>query len=58
MRSHDASDAADSPAVWAHELTHIKQYKGLGILGFANRYAANYREIENPAYAVGDGDDA
>ncbi len=51
-------DAADSPAIWAHELTHVKQYKAFGVVGFASRYAANYREIENPAYAMGDGYEA
>ena len=48
----DASDAYNNPALWAHELTHVKQFKEWGAHSFAISYARNSDEIENPAYAV------
>lgn len=42
------SEAAD-PALWAHELTHVDQYRD-GTHSFAVRYTRNWQTIENPAY--------
>jgi hypothetical protein len=46
---------ANDPALWAHELTHVDQYAAWGVHSFAVQYARNYRGVENPAYAKGDG---
>jgi hypothetical protein len=48
------SEAAD-PSIWAHELTHVDQYRDWGVHSFAVQYARNWRSVENPAYAKGDG---
>ncbi|NTB05816.1 DUF4157 domain-containing protein [Agrobacterium tumefaciens] len=45
------SEAAD-PALWAHELTHVDQYRD-GTHSFAVRYTRNWQTIENPAYEKG-----
>lgn len=50
---HGPSEAAD-PSIWAHELTHVDQYAD-GTHSFAVQYARNYRSIEDPAYAKGNG---
>lgn len=47
------TEAAD-PSIWAHELTHVDQFAD-GAHSFAVRYARNWRSIEEPAYAKGDG---
>src|SRR5262249_26609331 len=48
------SEAAD-PSIWAHELTHVDQYRDWDVTSFAVQYARNWRSIEDPAYAKGDG---
>jgi hypothetical protein len=48
---HRPEDAAN-PGIWAHELKHVEQYWGKGVLQFANEYVTNSRTIEDPAYAV------
>jgi hypothetical protein len=48
------SEAAD-PSIWAHELTHVDQYRQWGVHSFAVQYARNWRGVEDPAYAKGDG---
>jgi hypothetical protein len=48
------SEASD-PSVWAHELTHVDQYRDWGVHSFAVQYARNWRGVENPAYAKGNG---
>lgn len=45
---------ANDPSVWAHELTHVDQYNG-NVHDFAVRYVRNYHDLEDPAYAKGDG---
>ncbi|WP_372781390.1 DUF4157 domain-containing protein [Phenylobacterium sp.] len=45
----------DDPALWAHELTHVQQYRNWGAHDFAVHYARNFNEVEDPAYQVGDG---
>jgi hypothetical protein len=47
---HDARAAAD-PGTWAHELFHVRQFRDMGALNFAMGYVANYRGLEDPAYA-------
>lgn len=37
--------------LWAHELTHVEQYKRLGVDGFAVRYATHAAELEREADA-------
>jgi hypothetical protein len=44
------SEAAD-PSIWAHELTHVDQYREWGVHSFAVQYARNWRGVEDPAYA-------
>lgn len=41
----NATDATD-PALWAHELFHVMQYREWGVEGFAERYLANYGAVE------------
>ena len=47
--------AAANVSAWAHELTHIDQFRDWGVHGFAVQYARNWRAVENPAYAKGYG---
>lgn len=47
--------AANNPSIWAHELTHVQQYDEMGVHAFAVRYVRNYHDIEDHAYAVGNG---
>lgn len=46
---------ANDPALWAHDLTHVDQYRDLGLKTFAIRYVRNINSIEGPAYAKSDG---
>jgi hypothetical protein len=48
------SEAAD-PSIWAHELTHVDQYRDWGVHSFAVQYTRNWRSVEDPAYAKGSG---
>jgi Domain of unknown function (DUF4157) len=48
------SEAAD-PAMWAHELTHVDQYRDWNVHSFAVQYTRNWRGVEDPAYAKGNG---
>ena len=48
------SEAADL-STWAHELTHVDQYRDWGVHSFAVQYARNWRSVEDPAYAKGNG---
>jgi hypothetical protein len=36
-------------AFWAHELAHVEQYRRLGVEGFARRYMADWRSLEQEA---------
>ncbi|WP_225040061.1 DUF4157 domain-containing protein (plasmid) [Rhizobium sp. T1470] len=47
--------AAANVSAWAHELTHVDQFRDWGVHNFAVRYARNWRGVESPAYAKGDG---
>lgn len=46
---------AEDPAIWAHELTHVDQYRDWGVNSFAVQYVRNWRGVEDPAYAKGNG---
>lgn len=46
----DAAAAAD-PFIWAHELHHVRQFREWGVHEFAMRYARDFHEVEDPAYA-------
>jgi Domain of unknown function (DUF4157) len=48
------SEASD-PSIWAHELTHVDQYRDWGVHSFAIQYARDYNSVEAPAYAKGNG---
>lgn len=41
---------ANNPALWAHELTHVEQYRDWGVRDFAIRYVRDHGVVENPAY--------
>jgi hypothetical protein len=43
-------DALTNAGLWAHELTHVRQYDAWGVEEFARRYTQNYKEIEDEAY--------
>lgn len=39
------------PVLWAHELTHVLQYRRLGVEGFANLYTVAWNSLESEAYS-------
>jgi hypothetical protein len=43
-------EAAGDYGTWAHELVHVQQYRAKNVTNFAVEYAANYADLENPAY--------
>jgi hypothetical protein len=45
----DANSASD-PALWAHELKHVEQYRDWGTHSFAVQYIRSWNGVENPAY--------
>jgi hypothetical protein len=48
-------DALNNPGLWAHELTHVKQYRGMGVPHFAFSYMERPSNVEDNAYTVGNG---
>jgi hypothetical protein len=42
---------AQDPSLWAHELTHVDQYREWGLRSFAVQYTRNANSVEDPAYA-------
>jgi len=40
---------AQDPGFWAHELTHVEQYRRYGVDGFAQRYVADWEKLEAEA---------
>ncbi|MDX0414789.1 DUF4157 domain-containing protein [Sinorhizobium medicae] len=46
----EQNDALYNPVLWAHELTHVKQYQDWGIGDFAIRYLRSHHEVEREAY--------
>lgn len=43
-------EVADDPGIWAHELTHVRQYRRLGMPGFARHYVADRNTLEMEAW--------
>ena len=50
----DEAAAQQDLKLWAHELTHVMQYRRLGVDGFAARYVADSGAVEREAYANAD----
>jgi hypothetical protein len=48
------ADAQSDLKLWAHELTHVMQYRRWGVDGFAARYVADGNAVEREAYANAD----
>ncbi len=48
------ADAQTDLKLWAHELTHVMQYRRWGIDGFAARYVADSNGVEREAYGNAD----
>jgi hypothetical protein len=48
-------DALNNTALWAHELTHVKQYQSWGVMDFAISYVRDINGVEDPAYAKQNG---
>ncbi|MCM2567086.1 MULTISPECIES: eCIS core domain-containing protein [Janthinobacterium] len=49
-----SDDDARDPALWAHEMLHVQQYKNWGVTGFAKQWVDNSSDggpVEAPAYA-------
>jgi hypothetical protein len=46
---------ANDPAIWAHELKHVQQYRDWGVRDFAICYIRSWNGIEDPAYAAQNG---
>ena len=44
-----SAHALDDPALWAHELYHVMQYREWGVEGFAARYLEDYAAVEHEA---------
>jgi hypothetical protein len=44
-----SADALTDPALWAHELFHVRQYQDWGVDGFAARYVEDYAAVEHDA---------
>jgi len=48
------ADARHDLKLWAHELTHVEQYRRWGVDGFATRYVIDSAAVEREAYANAD----
>ena len=48
------ADARHDLKLWAHELTHVEQYRRWGVDGFVARYVADSGAVEREAYANAD----
>jgi hypothetical protein len=48
------ADAQTDTKLWAHELTHVMQYRRWGVDGFASRYVADSNAVEREAYGNAD----
>lgn len=44
-----SASTTDDMRLWAHELTHVLQYRELGVDGFARTYAVEYAALERQA---------
>ncbi len=47
-----AEAAENNVALWAHELKHVQQFQEWGVDGFAQRYTADFNDVEAPAYRI------
>jgi hypothetical protein len=45
----DPADAAANLVLWAHEITHVEQYRRWGMQEFARRYVTDHRAVEDEA---------
>lgn len=43
---------ANNPALWAHEMKHVQQFRDWGVHSFAVQYMRSWNSVEDPAYAV------
>lgn len=43
-------EKARNDVLWAHELTHVRQYTRWGVTGFVRRYLEDRKAVEWPAY--------
>jgi hypothetical protein len=50
----DPAAAQHDLKLWAHELTHVLQYRRWGLQGFAARYVSDHAGVEREAYANAD----
>ncbi|WP_245427946.1 eCIS core domain-containing protein [Roseiarcus fermentans] len=46
---------ANDLSTWAHELTHVDQYRDWGVHSFSVQYTRDWRSVEDPAYMKGNG---
>ena len=46
-----AFDATNNLGVWAHEVTHVQQFRAWGLDEFARRYVVDHASVESEAYA-------
>jgi hypothetical protein len=44
------TEALTNDVLWAHELTHVRQYDRWGLDEFARRYVGDYKAVEAEAY--------
>jgi hypothetical protein len=44
------TDALTNDSLWAHELTHVRQYDRWGLEEFARRYVNDHKAVEDEAY--------
>ncbi len=44
-------DALGNDGLWAHELTHVRQYDRWGVDEFARRYVRDHKAVEDEAYS-------
>jgi hypothetical protein len=50
----DPAAAQSDLKLWAHELTHVMQYRRWGLRGFADRYLSDRAGVEREAYTNAD----
>jgi hypothetical protein len=50
----DADDALQNVPIWAHELTHVRQFDNWGCKDFGIKYVRSWNRVEDAAYDVQD----
>lgn len=48
----NAFDATNDVALWAHEVTHVEQFRRWGVMDFARRYVRDHLAVEREALAA------